>query len=372
MRAAEERAWEVVSRAYEERTPEVHARQPSRRLTVALVVAVVGAVVASVLSPPGRAVFHRFREAVGIQRAAPALFSLPAKGRLLVVSQRHGGVWLVHDNGLKRRLGSFDDAEWSPHGRFLIATRRNELVALDEQGDVHWSLTRRGARAPRWEGTTTDTRIAYLSASGLRIVAGDGTGDRLLDRTATSAPPAWDPARLHTLAYVTRGAVVLQEVDQGTISWRAPIDLRPSALEWSSDGKLIAVVSPERIVILDAAGGSVRRTVSMLGAQLVEASFAPGSHELAIVEKHAARSEVRVVDIDHPGRARLLFAGPGMFGDLAWSPNAKWLLVAWPTADQWLFLHGSNVHAVANIKEQFPRADGSGATLRLAGRWCCR
>ena len=371
MRAAEERAWEVVRRAYEERTDEVRVRRPRPRIVVAIAVAVVGAVVASVLSPPGRAVFHRFREAVGIQRAAPALFSLPAKGRLLVVSQRHGGVWLVHDNGLKRRLGSFDDAEWSPHGRFLVATRRNELVTLDDRGDVHWSLTRRGARAPRWEGTTTDTRIAYLSASGLRVVAGDGTGDRLLDRSATSTPPAWDPARLHTLAYVSRGAVILQEVDKSAIEQRTPIDLRPSDLEWSSDGKLLAVVSPERIVVLDAAG-SVRRTVSTLGAQLVEAAFAPGSHELAIVERHAARSEVRVVDVDHPGQARLLFAGPGMFGDLAWSPNAKWLLVAWPTADQWLVLHGSNVHAVANIKEQFPRADGNGVTLRLAGRWCCR
>ena len=371
MRAAEERAWEVVKRAYAERTPEARARRRRPRIVVALAVAVVGAVVASVLSPPGRAVFHRFREAVGIQRAAPALFSLPATGRLLVVSQRHGGVWLVHDNGLKRRLGSYEDAEWSPHGRFLVATKRNELVALDERGGVHWSLTRRGVRAPRWEGTTTDTRIAYLSASGLRVVAGDGTGDRLLVRNATSVPPAWNPARLHTLAYVARGAVILQEVDTGAIEWRTPIALRPSDLEWSSDGKLLAVVSPERIVILDTAG-SVWRTVSMLGAQLVEASFAPGSHKLAIVERHAARSEVRVVDVDHPGQARLLFAGPGVFGDLAWSPNAKWLLVAWPTADQWLFLHGSRVRAVANIREQFPRADGTGATLRLAGRWCCR
>jgi len=369
MRAAEDRAWEVVKRAYEEQTPAVHTRRP--RIAVALGVALVVAVLVAVLSPPGRAVFHSFREAVGIQRAAPALFSLPAKGRLLVISRRHGGVWLVHDDGSKRRLGSFEDAEWSPHGRFLVATKRNELFALDERGDVHWSLTRQGARAPRWEGTTTDTRIAYLSASGLRVVAGDGTGDRLLDRNAASVPPAWDPARLHTLAYVTRGAVVMQQVDTGTIDWRAPIDQHPSNLEWSSDGKLLAVISPDRIVILNRAG-SIQRTVSMLGARLMESSFAPDSHELAIVEKRAARSEVRVVDIDHPGRARLLFAGPGVLGDLAWSPNANWLLVAWPTADQWLFLHGRNVHAVANITEQFPRADGRAVTLNLAGRWCCR
>jgi kynurenine formamidase len=53
-------------------------------------------------------------------------------------------------------------------------------------------------------------------------------------------------------------------------------------------------------------------------------------------------------------------------------PDGGWLLVAWPTADQWIFLHGSRAHAVANIEEQFPRADHLGPMLQLAGRWCCR
>jgi hypothetical protein len=370
MRAAEQRAWEVVKRAYEERTPSSTARAPSRRLVAAVGVTMLGAVAAAILSPPGRAVFQRVREAVGIEHAAPALFSLPAHGRLLVVSQAHGGVWVVHDNGLKRRLGSYEDAEWSPHGRFLVATRPNELIALDDAGDIHWTLTRRGAHAPRWEGSTIDTRIAYLAASGLRVVAGDGTGDRVLDRNAGRVPPAWDPARVHTLAYVSRGAVVLQDADMGAFAGRAPITQLPSALEWSTDGKLLAVVAANRIVVLDAAG-RVDRTISMLGAKLLEASFAPGSHRLALAERRGSHSEVRVVDVDHPGRARLLFAGPGNFGDLAWSPDAQWLLVAWPTADQWLFLHGERVQAVGNIKQQFPRADGLSPALSLAGRWCC-
>jgi hypothetical protein len=350
--------------------PVLGARSSRRRVVAVLAMAALGAVVAAVLSPPGRAVFHRVREAVGIQHAAPALFSLPAHGRLLVVSQSHGGVWLVHDDGLKRRLGSYEDAQWSPHGRFLVATRHNELVALDAAGDVHWSLTRRGAHAPRWEGTETDTRIAYLSASGLRVVAGDGTGDRLLDPNASNVAAAWDPARLNTLAYVARGAVILRNGDTGRVEWRATVGVRPSSLEWSSDGRLLAVVSPKRIVILDPAG-RVRRTVSILGAVLHDGSFAPGSHRLAVIERRGSHSEVRLVDIDHPGRARLLFAGPGIFGDLTWSPDATWLLVSWPTADQWLFLRGNHVNAVANIAEQFPRADGRRPTLSLAGRWCC-
>lgn len=130
------------------------------------------------------------------------------------------------------------------------------------------------------------------------------------------------------------------------------------------------MVSAKGIVVLTAAG-HVRRTVSMLGAELLEGAFAPGSHRFAVALHLPTHSEVRTIDIDHPGGARLLFAGPGVFGDVVWSPDAKWLLVAWPTADQWLFLHGARVHAVANIKQQFPRADHLRPTLRLADRWCC-
>jgi WD40 repeat protein len=369
MRDAEHRAWTVVKRAYEERTPKRRARAPGRRVVLALVV-VAGAVVAAVLSPPGSAVFHRVREAVGIQQAAPALFSLPAHGRLLVVSAEHGGVWLVHDNGLKRRLGSYDDAQWSPHGRFVVATRGDELLALDVDHGVRWSLARPGAAWPRWEGTRVDTRIAYLTRTGLRVVAGDGTGDHLLDRHAGDVPAAWSPARLHTLAYLSGRSIVLREADTGHLLWRTPVRVTPSALEWSSDGRYLAVKSKRLVLVLDAAG-HVHRTVSSLGSDLTDVAFRPGTHLLAVSVRLPRRSEVRLIDVDRPGHARLLFAGPGVFGDIAWSPDGGWLLVAWPTADQWLFLHGSHVHAVANIKQQFPRADHRGPLLELAGRWCC-
>src|SRR5581483_9464012 len=138
--------------------------------------------------------------------------------RLLVVSADRGGVWVVGPDGLKRKLGAYADAEWSPHGLYVVATSGNELVALDPQGHVRWTLARLRPSAPRWEGTFTDTRIAYLTASGLRVVAGDGTGDHLLDAHAASVAPAWEPGRLHTLAYSTGGAVVLRRAD-GRVVW---------------------------------------------------------------------------------------------------------------------------------------------------------
>ena len=226
-REIEQRSWEVVKRAYEERTPHPR-RRPDLRLLAVVAIVALGVVAAAVASPPGHAVFEKVREVVGVQHAEPALFSLPSPGRLLVVSTEHGGVWLVHSNGFKRRIGSYDDAQWSPHGLYVVVTTDNALLAIDADGDVRWSLPRRDPAWPRWEGTRTDTRIAYFAKSGLRVVAGDGTSDRLLDAYALAVPAAWDPARLHTLAYVSGGAVVLRNTDTGKVVWRAPIRILPA------------------------------------------------------------------------------------------------------------------------------------------------
>jgi hypothetical protein len=80
---------------------------------------------------------------------------------------------------------------------------------------------------------------------------------------------------------------------------------------------------------------------------------------------------VRVADVDHPGSARLLFAGPGTFGDVVWAPTGSWLLVNWLDANQWVFIKGKQVRAVGNIRQQFARDDGLGPLLELSGRWCC-
>src|SRR5439155_818149 len=77
-------------------------------------------------SPPGWALIHSFREAVGIEQAEPELFSLPTGGRLLVSSS--SGPWIVQPGGSRRLLGRYRDASWSPHGLYLTVTRENELL----------------------------------------------------------------------------------------------------------------------------------------------------------------------------------------------------------------------------------------------------
>ena len=368
----EDRAWEVVRRAFEERTPSPRARtQASNRLLLAAVAA-VGAIAAAVtlVTPPGHAVLESVRRAVGIEHAAPMLVSLPAPGQLLVVSPGRAGVWVVSQNGLKRRLGNYEDAMWSPHGLYVVATTPTELLTLQVGHGVGWSLPRAGAYWPRWEGTLTDTRIAYMTPRGLRVVAGDGTGDRLLARHPDHVAPAWDPTRLHTVAYATEGSIELRNVDTKALVWRAPIAISPTSLSWSSDGKLLAVLSPRRVVVLGA-DGKPKRTISTLGARFHDAAFRPGTHDLALSTRDQGRSRLSLIHVDRPGTARVLFAGPGAFGDVVWAPDGSWLLLDWPTANQWLFLHGSRVRAVANIEQQFPRADRLGPSLQLDERWCC-
>ncbi len=367
----EDRAWEVVRRAFEERSPAPASRRPGSRLMLALVAAAGAAAVAvAVITPPGHAVLERVRRAVGIEHAAPQLVSLPAKGRLLVVSSGRGGVWVVDADGLRRRLGDYEDAVWSPHGLYVAATTAGDLVTLEIGHGVRWALPRRGAYWPRWEGTLTDTRIAYMTPRGLRVVAGDGTDDHLLDAHAAQVAPAWDPARLHTVAYDSRSSIVLRNADTRKVSWQALVSISPRSLAWSSDGRLLAVVSPRRIVVLRG-DGSVARTISTLTESFRDASFRPHTHDLAVSIRQHGGSEVSLVHVDRPGTARVLFAGPGAFGDIVWAPDGSWLLVDWPTANQWVFLNGARVRAVSNIEQQFPRPDRPGAVLHIADRWCC-
>ena len=88
-----------AARRSREREPQPRRRswKPVAALALALVV------VAGLLSPPGRAVLDEIREVVGVEESAPALFSLPAPGRLLVTAD--SGAWVVDADGSKRLLG---------------------------------------------------------------------------------------------------------------------------------------------------------------------------------------------------------------------------------------------------------------------------
>jgi hypothetical protein len=355
---ARERTWTVLRSAFEQRTPV--ERRP-RYLAVAAAVAVALAIVGSAFSPPGKAVLDQIRDAVGVENAAPALFELPAPGRLLVHSDR--GVWVVQQDGSRRLLGSYRDASWSPFGRYVVAARQNELAALEPDGTVRWTLARPDVRSPRWTGSRTDTRIAYVDRSGIRVLAGDGTGDRLVVAHARG-PVAWRPGSLGQLAEVVSQVVRVQDVESGRVLWRARLAGLGDAVRtllWSSDGRRLLVVQRSALRVYDVHGRIVARDDPSDATEDVDASFVPGTQRVVVVRRHGAQSTIFRLDT---GGA--IFGGTGVFAQVAFSPDARFAFVAWPTADQWVFVRIAlprRIRGVSNVSLQFhsrsfPRVDG--------------
>lgn len=268
---ARERSWAVVRTAFAEREPQAPRRswKPVAAIALTLVIA------AGLLSPPGRAVLDGVREVVGVEKAQPALFSLPAPGRLLVTAD--SGAWVVDEDGSKRLLGSYREASWSPFGRFVVASRRNELVAQTPGGEVRWTLARPNVRFPRWGGTKTDTRIAYLSQGALRVVGGDGRGDRLLDRLADEQAPAWQPGPGHRLAYARRdGTVRVVDADTGDVlDPDAPRSLVEAAPTLSPDGRwrVVGWADADQLVFTRLVRPRQIRAVSNVSSQFRSRSF---------------------------------------------------------------------------------------------------
>ena len=269
---ARERSWAIVSAAFAEREPE--PRRRSWRSAVAIAVTLV--VVAGLFSPPGRAVLDEIREVVGVEKAQPALFSLPAGGRLLVTSD--AGAWVVDRDGSKRLLGTYREASWSPFGRFVVASRPNELAALTPDGEVRWTLARPHVRFPRWGGTRMDTRIAYLASDGLRVVGGDGDGDRLLDGLAAERAPVWQEGADHRLAYARRdGSIRIVDIDTAAVLDRdAPAALLEApASTRSPDGRwtVVAWADADQLVFTRLGRPRQIRAVSNVSAQFRSRSF---------------------------------------------------------------------------------------------------
>ena len=361
-RADRERALALVRTAFAERERVSWPHRHGRSLAVAATAAVV---VACAVTSPGRAVLGSLRDAVGregVKRASPALVALPAPGRLLV--QSAGGPWIVQADGSRRLLGSYRDAAWSPHGLFVAATRPDQLVALDPEGRVRWALARPRVRFPRWAGSRTNTKIAYLTGSRLHVVAGDGMHDVDLcgGPTAAHVAPAWRPRKGWALAYATtRGRVYVWDAGACSLLWRSPPFAKPRSLEWSSNGDRLALLTADKLVVFSGSHPVVRY---LRGASAM--AFAPGSHRLAVVQG----GRLLVFDTDRLSvPPREIFAGAGRFGDVAWSPDGRWLLLSWPTADQLLFIRSTGVRrllAYSHVTEQF----GGQSFPNIKG-WCC-
>lgn len=352
---ARERARAVVAASFEDIEP---ARPRPRAARRALVVAIplLLALALGALTPPGQAVGDWVRRVVRADPPPrPTAFTLPAPGRLLVSSAR--GAWIVERDGSRRRLGAYREATWSAFGRFVAAAAGTDLVAVDRKGSERWTISRPQRIAdPRW--APSGYRVAYRAGRELRVVAGDGTGDRRLAARVAPVAPAWRPGGRHVLVWVDRrGAVRVADVDTGDELRRLGPD-RTSRLErddpgparsvagdpvrelsWSASGRRLLALSPRALRILDVATGRARTISAPAGRTFAAAAFAPaGPARIATIDydPRARRSALRL-------DGRTLFAGAGRFTDLAWSPDGRWLLVAWEDANQWIFVRAGRV-----------------------------
>ena len=376
-REAEERGLRIVAAAFRERRVEPRPR-PRARLRLALVLTSALALLALILSPAGAAVRDWIGDVFepGVEHAEPALTRLPGGGELLVQSPQ--GPWLVHGDGSRRLLGDYGEATWSPHGLFVAVTAGRTLSAVEPGGDVRWSLSRDAVLSdPRW--APSGFRIAYRAGRAVRVVAGDGSGDDLLYRRAAAVVPAWRPGPGNALTLArTPFDVRVTDVDSGRQlgAYRAPH--RVEDLQWSGDGRRLLVASGRSVTVLDRDLSPVARWDAPAKGLIGAAALAPDRSEFATVVRRPApfgppRSEVLVTR--EGGRTRSIFAAPGTFTDIAWSPDGRRLLVAWREADQWLFIpvrHRSRVIAVDGISGQFsPGAERAAFPRVEADGWCC-
>jgi hypothetical protein len=355
---AGERSWDVVRRAYDERVRVPHKRD--WRPIVAVAAAAV--VLAAAFSPPGLAVLGSLRDAVrGERNAKPALASLPARGRLLTEST--AGVWVVQRDGSKRLLRGYRDAAWSPHGKYVAAVHGNELRAFEPNGAVHWSLGRTGRiRSPRW--SFDGYRVAYFAGRTLRIVNGDGTGDHLLTRDVQPGAAAWQPGR-HTLAYVNRaGDIQIVNVDRSNRSATVQTRSAPRQLSWTRDGLRLVAAEDHAVEVFWQRGPRIGG-LDRGAARVVAVSVSPNGKRYAFIEEQGGRSSLQLTGV-LGGPTRPIFTGSGRFTNVVWSPDGRWLLLDWESADQWLFIRTpvKKLRAVSNIRANF------GADSSLVG-WCC-
>jgi hypothetical protein len=409
---AEERGQRIVEAAYAERasgdrgghselrgampptTSERRSRRPLPRLALGFSLAALLAVL--LLSPAGAAVRDWVDDTftASTPRPEPTLARVPGGGRLLV--QTGEGPVVVQPDGSRRLLGDYEGATWSPRGLFVAAVKKRTLSALEPDGTLRWSITAAERVAvPRW--SPSGERIAYRSGFDLRVIAGDGTEDRLLAGSTAAGtppdarispayvPPAWSPTGEDALAYVTgAGRLRILDSETGAVLAAAPSLRRITWMDWGDGGRKILEASPGTLRLRPVwraghpsrpALGVAHRLPLPPGASVNDAALAPRSPLVAVSvtywKRHGTYSEVLIF---RPGKGpQTLLSVPGSLWQVEWSPDGKRLLVAWPGANQWLFLplgRGKG-RAIANISRAIAPSGRPTSFPQLEG-WCCR
>ena len=376
---AEERARQVVEAAFDEYAP-IPARSPVPR-RAGLVVLAAAAIGAVALTPAGADVREWIADAIkpGEENAEPRISSLPEPGSVLV--EATSGAWIVREDGSRRRLGDYENATWSPRGRFVAVSAGRELSAVDPVGELRWSIIAPAdVTAIDWS-PDEGYRIAYLSGEQVRVVAGDGLDDAAVDG-ARPVAPVWRPeadgsAAVHELAYVdAESRIVLRDTDTGRIIWRTAPFIGVSELTWSANGESLLAEAGNYKTVYAASGEPLLKGALTKPVGVGPAAISPTGTEIVQVRKGQHGPELVEISI-RSQRERVLYrtdvdARGEEFGEPVFSPDGDWILLPWRAADQWLFIRRNDrrVIAVADISRQFEPGGGRESFPRVAG-WCC-
>jgi dipeptidyl aminopeptidase/acylaminoacyl peptidase len=328
---ARRRAWTVVRGG----APPVRSRKVRPR--AALLALLAAAAVTVAVTPPGAAVGEWVRDRVDPPPPAPEAAAtpatrLPAPGRLLVHGPR--GVAVVANDGTRTTLGRFDGATWSPHGLHVGAWQGTQLSALTPAGELRWRIAApRRIVGARW--SPDGYRVAYLTEDGrVRVVAGDGTGDRPF-AAARAAIPAWRPSSPHVLALVSAsGRIEVRDVDTGVLIARprSPVPSGVRTLSWSPGGRLLAAMSAREIRVFDLRHRRSERMAPPPQSRFTVAAFAPDDATLAVVTRSRGRSTVTTAGRD-------VFATRGRIAGATWSLDGRWLMLDAPAGRQLIAVH---------------------------------
>ena len=355
---AQRRAWAVVRAAYAEREP---VRRP-RRLRPLIALAVVAALVAAALSPPGRAVGDWIRDRVaGRSRPSPRSSGCPRPGSSSSSPSAGRG-----------SSGRTDPSACSAPTRTIVLAQRalrrrhagRRVVALEPDGDPRWSVTR-PPRSPTRAG-----RPARASASPIGR-ARRSASSPATERATGSWPRAWprsrrpgnrsrpDSARVRGRRRPRpRGRGRREELwsaDPG-----APREARVVARRPRPARRHERAAPPA----LPAGRPPGRRRSRRRGARRARRRVRPGTRRVAY-SAFDAESRRGIVVLGEERLQRV----EGRISDLAFSPDGRWLLAGWPEADQLLFLRLPGVGrivAVDDVRREFDPAARRSASSRAS------
>ena len=168
-------------------------------------------------------------------------------------------------------------------------------------------------------------------------MAGDGSGDRLLDTGVAPVTPAWRPGPGYVLTYAAAGGrIVTRDVLGGRVLWSVRVGERPAGSRGPATASGSSC-SPRGAVLTfgrDGTPGPRRTLPSGVSARVM--AVHPSGRSVAVAGSSGGVVGISLGAVAEP--ARKLFDGDGRFTGLAWSPDGRWLAAGWRDADQWVFV----------------------------------